>query len=56
MAAIFGMKKGRLCGGDAFSRMLAQMSRPVARTWMAWSERDLYAAMPSTLSPTGIRP
>lgn len=47
VAAILGMKKGRLCGEDAFTRMMAEMSPSVARSWLAWSERDLYAALPS---------
>ncbi len=47
VAVILGMKKGRLCGEDAFGRMLAQVPRSDARTWLRWSERDLYAALPS---------
>lgn len=47
VAVILGMKKGRLCGEDAFVRMLAKVPRAEARTWLRWSERDLYAALPS---------
>src|SRR6185436_7880111 len=34
VAVILGMKKGRLCGEDAFTRMLAKVPRPAARTWL----------------------
>ena len=47
LAVILGMKKARLCGEDAFYRMLAKVPRAQARTWLAWSERDLYAALPA---------
>ena len=47
VAVILGLKKGRMCGEDAFARMLAKVPQPTARTWLAWSERDLYAALPS---------
>lgn len=47
LAVILGMKKGRLCGEDALYRMMKNMSREQARTWLAWSERDLYAALPT---------
>lgn len=47
VAAMLGMKKGRFCGEDAFGRMLARVPRSDARTWLRWSERDLYAALPS---------
>ncbi len=48
LAAILGMTRGRMCGEDAFVRLLASVPRPQARAWLAWSERDLYAALPST--------
>ena len=47
VAVILGMKKGRLCGEDAFGRMMMKVPRGAARTWLRWSERDLYAALPS---------
>lgn len=47
LAVILGMKKARLCGEDAFYRMMTKVPRDQARTWLAWSERDLYAALPS---------
>jgi hypothetical protein len=40
-AMILGMKKGRLCGEDALYRMMEKVRREQARTWLAWSERDL---------------
>jgi hypothetical protein len=46
VAAILGLKKGRICGEDAFVRMMSRANRQKARTWMAASERDLYAALP----------
>lgn len=45
-AAILGLKKGRVCGEDAFVRMMSRANREEARAWMACSERDLYAALP----------
>ncbi len=47
VAAILGLKKERLCGEDAFVRMMSKADRGRAREWMAWSERDLYAALPA---------
>src|SRR5690606_33829635 len=47
MAVILGTKPRRLCGDAGFTRMLAKVPRPAARAWVAWSERDLYAALPS---------
>jgi len=47
LAVILGMKKGRLCGEDALYRMMEKVPREQARTWLAWSERDLYAALPA---------
>ena len=47
LAVILGMKKGRLCGEDALYRMREKVPREQARTWLAWSERDLYAALPA---------
>ncbi len=44
LAVILGMKKSRLCGEDALYRMMEKVPREQARTWLAWSERDLYAA------------
>jgi len=46
VAAILGLQKGRVCGEDAFVRMMKRADRNKARTWMAASERDLYAALP----------
>jgi hypothetical protein len=46
VAAILGLKKGRICVEDAFVRMMSRANRQKARTWMAASERDLYAALP----------
>ena len=51
-----GMKKGRLCGEDALYRMMEKVPREQARTWLAWSERDLYEALPQRSSALGIRP
>ena len=45
-AAILGLKRGRMCGEDAFVRMVSGANRQQARAWMAASERDLYAALP----------
>ena len=47
LAVILGMQKDRLCGEDAFYRMMMKVPRDQARTWLAWSERDLYSALPS---------
>jgi hypothetical protein len=47
LAVILGLQKGRMCGEDAFYRMMAKVPRERARAWLAWSERDLYAALPS---------
>lgn len=47
LAVILGMQKERLCGEDAFYRMMMKVPRTQARTWLSWSERDLYAALPS---------
>ena len=47
LAVVLGMKKGRICGEDAFTRLCAQVPRPKARSWLLWSERDLYSALPS---------
>jgi hypothetical protein len=47
LAVILGMKKGRLCGEDALYRMMEKVPREQARRWLAWSERDLYAALPA---------
>jgi len=47
LAVILGMQKDRLCGEDAFYRMMMKVPREQARTWLAWSERDLYSALPS---------
>jgi hypothetical protein len=46
VAAILGLKRGRVCGEDAFVRMMSRADRERARSWMAASERDLYAALP----------
>lgn len=45
-ARILGMAKGRLCGEDAFVRLLAKVPHAQARQWMAWTEKDLYASLP----------
>ena len=47
LAVILGMKKNRMCGEDAFYRMVKKMPREGARAWLRWSERDIYAALPS---------
>lgn len=47
VAVVLGMKKARLCGEDAFTRLCAKVPKPQARSWLAFSERDLYAALPS---------
>lgn len=47
LAVILGMQKDRLCGEDAFYRMMMKVPREQARSWLSWSERDLYAALPS---------
>ena len=47
LAVILGMQKDRLCGEDAFYRMMVKVPRAQTRTWLLWSERDLYAALPS---------
>lgn len=46
LALILGMPKGRFYGEDACYRMMSKVPRERARTWLAWSERDLYAALP----------
>jgi arylsulfatase A-like enzyme len=46
VAAILGLSKGRICGEDAFVRMMSRADREAARTWMAVSERDMYSALP----------
>jgi hypothetical protein len=46
VAAILGLKKGRICGEDSFVRMMSRADRQKARSWMAASERDLDAALP----------
>lgn len=45
-ATILGLKRGRVCGEDAFVRMMGKADRQKARAWMAASERDLYSALP----------
>jgi len=47
LAVVLGLKKGRICGEDAFTRLCAKVPRPKARSWLLWSERDLYSALPS---------
>jgi hypothetical protein len=44
LAVNLGMKKGRLCSEDALYRLMEKVPREQARTWLASSERDLYAA------------
>jgi len=46
VAAILGLIKGRVCGEDAFVRMMSRADREAARNWMAASERDMYSALP----------
>jgi hypothetical protein len=57
LAVILGMKKGRLCGEDALYLLVEKVPREQARTWLAWSECDLYAAQGRCVCrPIGIRP
>lgn len=46
VAAIFGFQRERVCGEDAFVRMMSRAERLQARAWIGASERDLYAALP----------
>lgn len=41
------MQKDRLCGEDAFYRTMMKVPREQEHTWLAWSERDLYATLPT---------
>jgi len=47
LAVILGKQKDRLCGEDAFYRIMMKVPREQVYTWLAWSERDLYAALPT---------
>ena len=46
VAAILGLSRGRICGEDAFVRMMSRTDQKAARKWMEVSERDMYAALP----------
>lgn len=46
VAAILGLKRQRVCGEDAFVRMMGRADRQRARSWIGAGERDLYGALP----------
>jgi len=46
-AAILGFQRGRICGEDAFVRMMSKADMRRARSWVAASEQDLYSALPA---------
>ena len=45
-ARILGLEKERFCGEDAFPRLISRLEPAQLRTWMSWTERDIYAALP----------
>ena len=47
VATILGFKRGRICGQDAFVRLMSRADRQKAPSWMAACERNLYAALPA---------
>ncbi|MBK9992384.1 MAG: hypothetical protein IPP19_17100 [Verrucomicrobia bacterium] len=54
IAVILGMKKAASAGRRVHPA-LRKSPRPKARSWLAWSERDLYSRCPRPSSPTGTR-
>lgn len=46
VARIIGMRKGRLCGEDAFRRLCEKLERTQVEEWFAPAERMIHHAMP----------